>query len=132
GDRSRRDELSAHLRHVADSVLPTPVDELLDKLVELRSAQDVHRDWPRQQRLLVRGLRRVVSGRESVAPDDRYDDNPAYSRSRTRLLQVPCCGREEVGRRLLVGRRPGRRVDDAFDTGQGARQAVAADYVDAA
>ena len=48
------------------------------------------------------------------------------------VVQVPRRAREELGRRLLVGRRPGRRVDDAFDTGQGARQAVAAGYVDAA
>ena len=46
-------------------------------------------------------------------------------------LQVPGGGREELRRRLLVGRRAGGRVDDRLDARQRLGQAFAGDDVDA-
>ena len=61
GDGPGRDQLRAHLRHVAHIALGAPPHELTDELVELRRAEDADRDRARQHRLLVGDLCRLVA-----------------------------------------------------------------------
>jgi hypothetical protein len=74
--------------------------------VELGRAHDAHRDRPRQGGPLVRDLGGVVPAGELVDPDDRHEDQPPHAGPITRLMQVAGRGREELGRGLLVRRRP--------------------------
>src|SRR5919201_646589 len=131
GDGPRSDRLYAHLRHVADLALPSPVDELLDELMELRCPQDLCRNRAGYERLLVRDLCRVVAGPEPVAADDRHHDDAPHAGFFAGVLQVPSGRPEKRGRRLHLGRRASRGIDDAFDAVQRICQAVATDYVNA-
>jgi hypothetical protein len=100
--------------------------------VELGRAHDAHRDRPRQGGPLVRDLGGVVPAGELVDPDDRHEDQPPHAGPITRLMQVAGRGREELGRGLLVRRRPRGRIDDRLDAREGFVQALAGDHVDAA
>src|SRR5262245_8020750 len=129
GDGPGRDELGAHPRHVAHLAAGAPVDKLRDELVELCGAQHQRRDRARQHRPLVCDLRGAVASGEAVGADDGYHADPPHAGPLAGLLQVPGRGGEERGGRLLFGRGPGGRVDDALDARQGSGEAVPGDHV---
>lgn len=76
-------------------------------------------------------LRGAVAGGEAVAADDRHHHDPPHARVLAGRLQVAGSGGEERRGRLLLGRRPGRRIDNDLGARQGVRQTVAGDDVDA-
>jgi hypothetical protein len=80
---------------------------------------------------LVRDLCRAVARGESVDPDDGDDDDPLHAGACAELLEVPGRRGEELGGRLLLGRRPGGGVDDALDACEGLGQALRRNDVDA-
>jgi len=116
---------------VRDAVLDRPPDERADELVELGRANDPDRERALEQRLLVRQLRRVVAAVEPVDADDRDDDDPLRAGGGAGPLHVPRRGGEERRRLLLVGRGPGRRVDDGLDPCERRIETLAGDDVDA-
>ena len=129
GHASGRHELCPRLRDVDHVALRAPFDHLLDELVKLRRAQDLHGDRARQHRLLMRVLGREEASRESVGADDRDDNDSLHSDPLADLLNIVRGGREELRRRVLIRRRLGRRVDDGLDTGEGLREPLAGDHV---
>jgi hypothetical protein len=56
-------------------------------------------------------------------------DHPPNAGPLAGLVEVPGCGGEERGGRLLFRRWPGGRVDDAVNVGQCCCQAVPGDHV---
>jgi hypothetical protein len=72
-----------------------------------------------------------VAGGEATDPDDRDDHDPLHACLLSSLLQVVGGDGEELGRRLLVGRGTGGRVDDHLDAGEGLRETFAGDHVHA-
>jgi hypothetical protein len=76
-------------------------------------------------------LRRAVSAGDPVGPDDGDLDHALHAGPLTGIVQVARRGGEELGGLLFVGRRTGRRIDDAFHACQGIRQAVSGDHVHA-
>jgi hypothetical protein len=92
-----------HLRHVGDAILDRPPDQRIDELMKLGRANDPDGERAFEQRLLLRQLRRVVTGVELVDADDRDDDDPLCPGSSAGSLQVPRRRDEECRRLLLVG-----------------------------
>jgi hypothetical protein len=97
--------------------------------VELGGAQHVHRERAVLQRVLVGELRGAVAADVAVRADDRDDDDPLGAGARARCLQVARGGGEELSRGVLIGRGPGRRVDDRLRAGQRLVEALAGDDV---
>jgi hypothetical protein len=116
---------------VGDAILDRPPDERADELVELGRANDPDRERAFEQRLLMRQLRRVVAAVELVDADDRDDDDPLHAGGGAGSLHVPRRGGEERRRLILVGRGPGRGVDDGLDPDERRVETFPADHVDA-
>jgi hypothetical protein len=71
--------------------------------VELRGAQHTRGDRARPHRPLVGELRGAVAGGELVGPDDGHHDHPLHAGPLACVVEVPGCGGEELGGRVLVG-----------------------------
>jgi hypothetical protein len=104
GDAPGGDQLGAHLVQVADIALGSPLDQLLDELVELGGTQDAGRNRPVEVGSLLGHLGGVVAGVEMVGADDR-DDEDAFPAA---------LGPRERGRRGGLGCTSARRC--AFST----------------
>jgi hypothetical protein len=79
--------------------------------VELCGANDPGGKRAGERRALVRDLRHVVARAEPVAAHDRDDDEALDADGGSDRVEVPRRLREELGCGALLGRRPGRAVD---------------------
>ncbi len=108
-----------------------PVDELPHELVKRRGAQDADRDRSCECSLLVRELRRPVSGGELIGSDDRNHDHARDAGACAFGVQIPGRSGEELRCRRLLGRRTGADIDDCVDADERVGEARSGDHVDA-